>query len=125
MVCLDKRIRQVMGAPHSYIYTVDRSGKPCMSSRGSVAVLDDRRIVFADLYACRRQEEAQQDRRELSVSVVNPSGFSGCRIRGRARVIPRGTEYNRIASAAAGAGQLLNPGAGYAVEVEVNEAEII
>jgi len=65
------------------IATVSRDGIPNVSAKGSLRVLDDNHLVFADISSPRTIANLKENP-NISVLVVHPKTMKGCRIWGKA-----------------------------------------
>jgi predicted pyridoxine 5'-phosphate oxidase superfamily flavin-nucleotide-binding protein len=100
------------------VFTVDAQGSANVVSKGDVAVLDDEHIVFADLYSGQNKENIAHNPR-IAIAVINPAECGGYHLRGTAEIVERGNEFDLLAHRVAGAGQLKDPRAMYAVKMKV------
>lgn len=120
MVKIPARVKEFLKTHLAYIATVDGNGQPNVVPKGSVAVLDDDHLAFADLYAHQTKKNLLRNPR-IAVVVVNPASYEGYQLKGKAKVIARGKEYDAIARAVAGEGQLGHIEAKYAVKIKVSK----
>ena len=81
----------------AYVATVSEDGAPHCVPKGSMAALDDEHLAFADLYAGTTKSNLERNPR-VAVTIVNPPAYRGFLFKGRATVIPRGEEFDRIAA---------------------------
>ena len=103
----------------AYVATCSRDGRPHVVPKGSVAVLDDEHLVFADLYtgATRKNLEANP---RIAVAIVNPAGYIGYEICGQAQIVERGPAFDEIAARVTH-GQMTYHRAKHAVKIRVEE----
>ncbi len=103
----------------AFVATVSADGVPHCVPKGSMGQLDDKHLVFADLYdgATRRNLEANP---HVAVTIVNPAAYHGYLIKGEAEIVPRGPAFDAIA-AAIQRGQLNFNRAHHAVKIRVTE----
>lgn len=78
-----------------YVATVSADGTPNVSPKGSLTVLDENNLVFADVDSPRTIRNLEQNAR-TEVNVVDPLSRRGFRFRGTAKVIHTGTEYWKV-----------------------------
>lgn len=78
-----------------FVATVCPDGTPNLSPKGTVSVLDDDHLVFADI---RSPGTVANLRRNPSIelNVVDPFVRKGYRFKGQAEVIEAGTEFERL-----------------------------
>ncbi|MBE0481502.1 MAG: pyridoxamine 5'-phosphate oxidase family protein, partial [Dehalococcoidia bacterium] len=72
-----------------------RSGRPNVSAKGSLKVLDDDHLVFADISSPRTVANLKENP-EISILVLHPRTMTGCRIWGKAEVQNAGELFERI-----------------------------
>lgn len=90
---IDADMRAVIEAQRlCYAATVDPEGRPSLSPKGTIRVLDDRRLFFLDIASpgTRRNLESNP---WIEVNVVDPLSRRGYRFRGRAEIHPSGDVY--------------------------------
>ena len=76
------------------VATADKHGKPNVSAKGSVRVLDDDHLVFADISSARTIANLRENP-SISVLVLHPKSMRGCRIWGQAEVLDSGEPIGR------------------------------
>lgn len=104
----------------AYVATVDEKGMPNVVPKGDMAILDDNTVVFADLYSHQTKKNLTQNP-NIAITVVNPASYRGYQLKGKAKIIEQGKEYNLLSKQLCGEGQLNHPDAKYAVKVNVNK----
>lgn len=78
-----------------FVASVDANGRPNVSPRGTLAVLDDTHLVFADICSPGTTENLRQ-RPAVEVNVVDQVRRKGYRFSGTARVVETGAEWERL-----------------------------
>jgi predicted pyridoxine 5'-phosphate oxidase superfamily flavin-nucleotide-binding protein len=78
-----------------FVATVNDDGTPNLSPKGTLAVLDDDRLVFANIRSPRTIANLRQ-RPAVEINVVDPFGRMGYRFRGTATVADSGAELDRL-----------------------------
>lgn len=104
----------------AYVATVDGNGMPNVVPKGDIAILDDNTVVFADLYSHQTKKNLIQNP-NIAITVVNSAAYKGYQLKGKAKIIEHGKEYDLLAKQASRGGQLDNPNAKYAVKVKINK----
>jgi len=79
------------------VATVGRDGRPNVSAKGSLRVLDDDHLVFADINSPRTVANLRANP-AVSVLVVHPKSMRGCRIWGQAEVMDSGELFDAMVS---------------------------
>jgi len=75
-----------------FVATVNPDGTPNLSPKGTVTVLDDDRLVFADIRSPRTVENLRHNP-VVEINVVDPFSRTGYRFRGRATVLDDGPGF--------------------------------
>jgi predicted pyridoxine 5'-phosphate oxidase superfamily flavin-nucleotide-binding protein len=89
-------MRRVVGEQKlGYVATVCPDGTPNLSPKGTVAVWDDDRLVFADIASPRTVANLRRNS-ALEVNVVDPIARKGWRFKGRAAVHDRGEIFDEV-----------------------------
>lgn len=78
-----------------YVASVSPDGFPMVSPKGSLTVLDDSNLVFADVDSPHTVRNLSQNPR-VEVNVVDPFARRGYRFRGKAEVLHSGTSYWKV-----------------------------
>lgn len=120
MVKIPAEVKEFLKTHMAYVATADAAGMPNLVPKGDIAVLGDNEVVFADLYAHQTKRNLSKNPR-ISICLVNPASYTGYQLKGRARVIERGKEYDKLAQQLSGAGQLNHLEAKYAVRMKVSK----
>ena len=99
------------------VATVGRDGRPNVSAKGSLRVLDDDHLVFADINSPRTVSNLKANP-AISVLVVHPKSMRGCRIWGQAEVMDSGELFDAMVREYAERNIKVN----HAVRITVEEA---
>ena len=120
MVKIPGQIKDFLKNYLAYVATADEKGRPNVVPKGDMAILNDDTLLFADLYRHQTWKNLTKNT-NIAITVVNPASYRGYELKGKARIVERGKEYDSLARAALGDGQLNNPDAKYAVKVKVSK----
>jgi len=101
----------------SFVATASKSGKPNVSPKGSLRVLDDEHVVFADVSSPRTIANIKENP-QVAVICLNYETRKGCRIWGRGELISAGALYDEFAAKFAGKKKL-----NYVVKISADEVE--
>jgi len=77
------------------IATASKDGRPNASVKGSIRVLDDDHVVFADISSPRTITNLKENP-QVSVLVFHPKSMRGCRIWGTGEVLSSGQLFEQI-----------------------------
>lgn len=78
-----------------FVATVSPDGTPSLSPKGTVSVLDDDHLVFADICSPGTVANLRKNP-SIEVNVVDPFVRKGYRFKGRAEVVETGAEFERL-----------------------------
>jgi predicted pyridoxine 5'-phosphate oxidase superfamily flavin-nucleotide-binding protein len=79
----------------AFVATVDADGTPNLSPKGTIAVLDDEHLMFADLASPRTVENLLRHP-GIEVNVVDPVARKGFRFKGRGTVYGEGERFEQL-----------------------------
>jgi predicted pyridoxine 5'-phosphate oxidase superfamily flavin-nucleotide-binding protein len=91
----DEMKRVVREQRLGFVASVSADGSPNVSPKGSLTVLDDNNLVFADIESPHTVKNLTENPR-TEVNVVDPFSRKGFRFRGRATVLHAGTSYWKV-----------------------------
>lgn len=77
------------------VATASKSGRPNVSAKGSLRVLDDEHLVFADVRSPRTIANIRENP-QVGIICLNPATRKGCRIWGKAEVISSGELFDKM-----------------------------
>ncbi len=93
---LTTEAQKVIGEVHpALVATANRSGKPNVSAKGSLRVLDDEHVVFANVASLRTIANLTENP-QVSVLCLDAAQHRSCRIWGKAEVITSGKLFEDI-----------------------------
>jgi hypothetical protein len=78
-----------------FVATVNADGTPNLSPKGTLAVLDDDHLTFANIRSPGTIRNLRE-RRAIEINVVDPIGRMGYRFRGIATVFDQGTPFEEL-----------------------------
>lgn len=120
MAKLSEELKYFLKNYLSFVATVDEKGIPNVVPKGNMAILDDDTIVFADLYAHQTKKNLTRNP-NIAITLVNPAGYRGYQLKGKAKIIERGKAYDALNKQVNQGGQLNHPDAKYAVKIKINK----
>jgi len=118
MAKIPEDVKEFLKTHLAYVSTADARGMPNVVPKGDIAVLSEDEVIFADLYSHQTKKNLLGNPR-ISICLVNPASYTGYQLKGKAKVIEHGKEYDLLSSKVSGAGQLAHIEAKYAVKVKV------
>ncbi|RJP20660.1 MAG: pyridoxamine 5'-phosphate oxidase [Candidatus Abyssobacteria bacterium SURF_5] len=78
----------------AYVATSNNEGFPNVVPKGSLGVLNDDQLVFADLYSQKTKRNLLQNPR-VAIAVVNPPAYEGYQFKGVAQIVDSGPVFEK------------------------------
>jgi predicted pyridoxine 5'-phosphate oxidase superfamily flavin-nucleotide-binding protein len=98
MAILSEEAKTLIKDTHpGFIATASVSGRPNVSPKGSLRVLDDEHILFADINSPNTVANLIENP-QIAVLVFDPSTSHGCRIWGTAEILSSGELFDQISA---------------------------
>ncbi|MDR1873284.1 MAG: pyridoxamine 5'-phosphate oxidase family protein [Deltaproteobacteria bacterium] len=119
MALISQEIRDFVAGKLGWVGTVDGQGVPNLSPKGTVQVLDDQTIIFADLFSLKTRANLEKNP-QVAVAVVEASPPQGYQFKGKAELLTSGPLYETVAKKLKDAGLGL-PDPKYVVKIAVEE----
>lgn len=94
---ITQRMKRVLkGQPVVFVATSNGHGQPNVSPKGALMILDDDKLVFADLCSLKTRANLLANSR-LAVAVVDPQTYEGYQFKGWAELVGEGALFDEIA----------------------------
>ena len=78
-----------------YVATVSSDGTPNLSPKGTIAILDDSRLVFANIRSPKTIENLTNNP-SIEINVIDPFSRMGYRFKGLANILSDGEDFANI-----------------------------
>ena len=78
-----------------FVATVSPDGTPNLSPKGTISVLDENTLVFANIRSPQTIENLEKNP-SIEINIVDPFSRRGYRFKGIAKIISDGEEYDKI-----------------------------
>ena len=78
-----------------YVATVSSDGTPNLSPKGTIAILDDSRLVFANIRSPKTIENLANNP-SIEINVIDPFSRMGYRFKGLAKILSDGEDFTNI-----------------------------
>ena len=78
-----------------YVATASAAGEPNVSPKGSIAVLDDDHLVFAEIMSPHTRQNLEENPR-VAVFVCKPEKFQGFQFKGTAKLSSEGAVFDML-----------------------------
>jgi uncharacterized protein len=96
MTILSEEAKALIKDTHpGFIATASAAGKPNVSPKGSLRLLDDEHVVFADIHSPHTIQNLVENP-QVAALVFEPSTRHGCRVWGKAEVLSSGGLFDQI-----------------------------
>ena len=78
-----------------YVATVSSNGSPNLSPKGTIVILDDSRLVFANIRSPQTVENLTKNS-SIEINVIDPFSRMGYRFKGFANILSDGSDFKKI-----------------------------
>jgi predicted pyridoxine 5'-phosphate oxidase superfamily flavin-nucleotide-binding protein len=78
-----------------FVATADKTGRTNVSPKGSIYVVDDETLAFADLYSQKTRANLQVNP-NIALAVVDLKALKGYQFKGKAELLEEGNVYNDV-----------------------------
>jgi predicted pyridoxine 5'-phosphate oxidase superfamily flavin-nucleotide-binding protein len=78
-----------------FVATADQNGRPNVSPKGSIYVVDDETLAFADLYSQKTRKNLKANP-HIALTVADPKRLKGYQFKGTAELLEEGDVYNDV-----------------------------
>ena len=78
-----------------YVATVSSDGSPNLSPKGTIVILDDSRLVFANIRSPQTVENLTKNP-SIEINVIDPFSRMGYRFKGMANILSDGDDFKKI-----------------------------
>ncbi len=79
------------------VATASKSGRPNVSAKGSLRVLDDEHVIFADVASPRTIANIKENP-QVAIICLDASTRKGCRIWGKGEILNSGAIFDKVAA---------------------------
>jgi len=118
MVKVPKEVQEFMKGKMGWVATASPDGVPNATPKGSVRVIDDEHLVFADLFSRKTRENLLKNPK-VAVTVVDEKSLKGYQIKGSAELLSAGELFDQMADELKKAPMKLPP-ATYVVKITMD-----
>jgi predicted pyridoxine 5'-phosphate oxidase superfamily flavin-nucleotide-binding protein len=78
-----------------FVATADKKGRTNVSPKGSIYVVDDETLAFADLYSQKTRANLKENA-NIALAVVDLKALKGYQFKGKAELLEEGNIYNDV-----------------------------
>ena len=96
MAKIPKEVQEFLTGKMAWVATAASDGMPNATPKGSVKVIDDEHLVFADLFSLKTRKNLQGNAK-IAITVADETSFKGYQIKGSAEVLESGPLFEQMA----------------------------
>ena len=96
MAKIPNNIQEFIKGKMAWVSTASPDGVPNATPKGSVKVLDDEHVVFADLFSRKTRENLQKNPK-VAVTVVDEKTYTGYQLKGTAELLMNSPLFDQTA----------------------------
>ncbi len=93
MVSIPQYVQDFLPGKLAWVATASREGEPNVTPKGTLKVLDEHHVLFADLFSLKTRKNLVENNR-VAVTVVDPATAKGYQIKGSAEVVSSGALFD-------------------------------
>jgi uncharacterized protein len=98
MAKLTEEAKKAIGTMRpAYVATASKSGKPNVSAKGSLRVMDDEHVLFSDVASPRTIANIKENP-QVAILCLDAATHKGCRIWGKGEIITSGEVFDKAAA---------------------------
>ena len=96
MITISEEIKNFVNSQKlGYVATVSKDGTPNLSPKGTIIVMNESTLAFADIRSPQTIQNLQ-DNPSVEINVVDPFQRLGYRFKGEGKIINEGLEFDKI-----------------------------
>ena len=96
MITISEEIKNFVNSQKlGYVATVSKDGTPNLSPKGTIIVMSESTLAFADIRSPQTIQNLQ-DNPSVEINVVDPFQRLGYRFKGEGKIISEGSEFDKI-----------------------------
>jgi hypothetical protein len=118
MASIPTHVQEFFQGKTAWVATATREGVPNVTPKGTVRVMDDQHVIFADLFSLKTRQNLEQNP-HVAVTVIDPATAKGYQIKGTAELVSSGPLYDQMAEQLKQSSPSL-PSPKYVVKIAVN-----
>jgi predicted pyridoxine 5'-phosphate oxidase superfamily flavin-nucleotide-binding protein len=94
-IAIPKNLLDFIPGKVAWVATADQNGTPNVAPKGSIQVIDDQTLAFADLFSLKTRSALQQNPK-VAVAVIEAGQPVGYQFKGRAELLDSGPLYEQV-----------------------------
>ena len=95
MAGIPKEVQEFVKNKMAWVATASPDGVPNTTPKGTVQVLDDEHLIFADLFSLKTRDNLQKNPK-VAVTVVDLEKYKGYQFKGSAQLVDSGPVFDQV-----------------------------
>ncbi|MFZ0930266.1 MAG: pyridoxamine 5'-phosphate oxidase family protein [Syntrophobacteraceae bacterium] len=95
MARIPKEVQEFVKNKMAWVATASPDGVPNTTPKGTVQIIDDEHIVFADLFSLKTRDNLQKNPK-VAVTVVDLEKHKGYQFKGSAQLVDSGPTFDKV-----------------------------
>ena len=95
MARIPKEVQEFVKGKMAWVATASPDGVPNTTPKGTVQVIDDEHVVFADLFSLKTRDNLQKNPK-VAVTVVDLEKHKGYQFKGTAKLVDSGPVFDQM-----------------------------
>ncbi len=95
MARIPKEVQDFVKNKLAWVATASPDGVPNTTPKGTVQIIDDEHIVFADLFSLKTRDNLQKNPK-VAVTVIDIEKFKGYQFKGSAQLVDSGPIFDQV-----------------------------
>ena len=92
---ISKELQDFVKGKLGWVATASQDGMPNVTPKGTIQVLDDQTIVFADLFSVKTRDNLMKNPK-VAVTVIDHEKFIGYQFKGTAELVDSGPVFDQV-----------------------------
>ena len=95
MVSIPKHVQEFLPGKMGWIATSSQDGTPNVTPKGTIRLLDDQHVMFADLFSLKTRQNLEKNPK-VAVTVIDAASAKGYQLKGTAELISSGPLFEQF-----------------------------
>ncbi len=95
MVTIPKNVQEFLSGKMGWVGTSSPDGIPNVTPKGTIRLLDDQHVMFADLFSLKTRQNLERNPK-VAVTVVDSASAKGYQLKGTAELISSGPLFEQF-----------------------------
>ena len=88
-ITIPKEVQEFISGKMAWVATADKNGKPNLAPKGTLQLIDEKTLAFADIFSFKTREALEQNT-QIAISVVDSTKPVGYQFKGKAELLKDG-----------------------------------